>query len=139
MIKLALYNTHIQAYAHQPEPGNMAIIYTHVMFHVVICVQEWSFMFQTAAPQRPMLVPPLLPPPTCSEGHDRTELTLPGKQLDLIQTISGAISTPLIVVLMSGGPVDISWAKVTHVHCHCHCPHSHIGWGSWLCSSGVSP
>ena len=59
--------------------------------------------------------PPLLSPP-CSEGHDRTELTLPGKQLDLLQTISGAISTPLIVVLMSGGPVDISWAKVTHMY-----------------------
>ena len=41
--------------------------------------------------------PPLLSPP-CSEGHDRTELTLPGKQLDLLQTISGAISTPLIVL-----------------------------------------
>ena len=59
--------------------------------------------------------PPLLSPP-CSEGHDRTELTLPGKQLDLLQTISGAISTPLIVVLMSGGPVDISWARVTHMY-----------------------
>jgi len=45
------------------------------------------------------------------EGHDRTVLTLPGKQLDLLQAISSAISTPLIVVLMSGGPVDISWAK----------------------------
>ena len=46
LIKLALYNTHIQAYTHQPEPGNMATIYTHVMFHVVICVQVLCFKQQ---------------------------------------------------------------------------------------------
>ena len=51
---------------------------------------------------------------TCSEGRDRTDLGLPGKQNDLITTIKGAISstTPMIVVLMSGGPVDLTTAKV---------------------------
>lgn len=48
-----------------------------------------------------------------SEGHDRNELTLPGLQAKLLTTVKAAMSSsqPLIVVLMSGGPVDISWAK----------------------------
>jgi len=56
----------------------------------------------------------MLRSPPSSEGHDRTVLTLPGKQLDLLQAVSTSISSPLIVVLMSGGPVDISWAKVVY-------------------------
>ena len=47
-----------------------------------------------------------------SEGHDRYTLTLPGKQQDLLEAIRNATKNPMIVVLMSGGPVDISWAKV---------------------------
>jgi hypothetical protein len=49
-----------------------------------------------------------------SEGHDRTEIGLPGKQDQLLQAIKGAIAktTEMIVVLMSGGPVDITTAKV---------------------------
>lgn len=49
-----------------------------------------------------------------SEGHDRTDIGLPGSQDKLLQSIKGAISstTPMIVVLMSGGPVDITTAKV---------------------------
>ena len=49
-----------------------------------------------------------------SEGHDRTDIGLPGKQDQLLQAIKGAIAktTPMIVVLMSGGPVDITTAKV---------------------------
>ena len=47
-----------------------------------------------------------------SEGHDRTDLTLPGKQEDLLEAIRNATKNPMIVVIMSGGPVDISWAKV---------------------------
>ena len=50
--------------------------------------------------------------PTHSEGHDRTDLTLPGKQEDLLEAIRNATKNPMIVVIMSGGPVDISWAKV---------------------------
>ena len=48
-----------------------------------------------------------------SEGHDRTVLTLPGKQLQLLQALRSATKVPFIVVLMSGGPVDLSWAKVS--------------------------
>ena len=49
----------------------------------------------------------------CREGHDRNVLTLPGQQLELMQQVRAAIgSQPLVLVLMSGGPVDISWAKV---------------------------
>ena len=50
----------------------------------------------------------------CREGHDRTDIGLPGNQDKLLQAIKGAISktTPMIVVLMSGGPVDITTAKV---------------------------
>ena len=53
---------------------------------------------------------------TCSEGHDRTDIGLPGKQNDMITTIKGAISStmPMIVVLMSGGPVDLTTAKVNY-------------------------
>ena len=48
-----------------------------------------------------------------SEGHDRNDLTLPGKQQDLLEAIRNATKNPMIVVVMSGGPVDISWAKVS--------------------------
>ena len=48
-----------------------------------------------------------------SEGHDRYNLTLPGKQQDLLEAIRNATNNPMIVVVMSGGPVDISWAKVS--------------------------
>eukprot|EP00731_Ephydatia_muelleri_P031010 Em0022g524a len=46
-----------------------------------------------------------------SEGNDRTEITLPGLQLQLLAAIRNATMSPLVVVLMSGGPVDMSWAK----------------------------
>lgn len=46
-----------------------------------------------------------------SEGHDRSTLALPGNQEQLIEQVKGAAKGPLIVVLMSGGPYDISYAK----------------------------
>ena len=47
------------------------------------------------------------------EGHDRIDLGLPGKQEELLtQLKSAAGAKPFIVVLMSGGPVDISSVKV---------------------------
>ena len=49
----------------------------------------------------------------CSEGHDRTDLLLPGHQEDLLKQLKTA-GKPMIVVVMSGGPVDISYAKVTY-------------------------
>jgi len=48
----------------------------------------------------------------CREGYDRDEISLPGKQEDFLMAIRGATKNPMIVVLMSGGPVDVSWAKV---------------------------
>ena len=51
---------------------------------------------------------------THSEGHDRTDIGLPGNQDKLLQSIKQAISStiPMVVVLMTGGPVDITTAKV---------------------------
>ena len=49
-----------------------------------------------------------------SEGHDRVAITLPGYQVDLMEAIAAAVKEPpIVVVLMSGGPVDMSWAKVS--------------------------
>ena len=48
----------------------------------------------------------------CSEGRDRTFLSLPGHQEDLMNQVKATVKAPIIVVLMSGGPVDMTWAKV---------------------------
>ncbi|XP_055835054.1 probable beta-D-xylosidase 7 [Solanum dulcamara] len=45
------------------------------------------------------------------EKLDRTELRLPGMQEKLITAIAEASSKPVILVLMCGGPVDVSFAK----------------------------
>ncbi|XP_015071729.1 probable beta-D-xylosidase 7 [Solanum pennellii] len=45
------------------------------------------------------------------EKFDRTELGLPGMQEKLITSIAEAASKPVILVLMSGGPVDVTFAK----------------------------
>ncbi|XP_059279846.1 probable beta-D-xylosidase 7 [Lycium ferocissimum] len=45
------------------------------------------------------------------EKLDRTELGLPGMQEQLITAIAQAASKPVILVLMCGGPVDVSFAK----------------------------
>ncbi|GLJ07128.1 hypothetical protein SUGI_0059370 [Cryptomeria japonica] len=46
-----------------------------------------------------------------TEDHDRVDLTLPGKQQKLISKVAGASKGPVILVLMCGGPVDVSFAK----------------------------
>lgn len=46
-----------------------------------------------------------------AEFKDRTELVLPGHQQDLISEVSKASKGPTILVLMSGGPVDLSFVK----------------------------
>ncbi|KAI3887300.1 hypothetical protein MKX03_017861 [Papaver bracteatum] len=43
------------------------------------------------------------------ESHDRVDLVLPGKQKNLITTMAKA--KPVILAILSGGPVDISFAK----------------------------
>jgi beta-glucosidase-like glycosyl hydrolase len=45
------------------------------------------------------------------EAHDRVDLELPGKQQELINAVAGAAKKPVVLVLLSGGPVDISSAK----------------------------
>lgn len=46
-----------------------------------------------------------------AEARDRASLLLPGHQQELISRVSLASKGPTILVLMSGGPVDIDFAK----------------------------
>jgi beta-glucosidase len=43
-----------------------------------------------------------------SEGYDRTDLRLPGRQDDLVHAVA-ATGTPTIVVVNSGAPVEMPW------------------------------
>ncbi|KAK1431272.1 hypothetical protein QVD17_07728 [Tagetes erecta] len=45
------------------------------------------------------------------EKHDRVELGLPGKQEDLVLAVARAAKKPVLLVLVCGGPVDVSFAK----------------------------
>ncbi|BBN12615.1 beta-glucosidase [Marchantia polymorpha subsp. ruderalis] len=45
------------------------------------------------------------------ETFDRNSLKLPGKQELLVSSVANVSSGPVVLVLMSGGPLDISWAK----------------------------
>jgi len=46
-----------------------------------------------------------------SEGRDRVIIALPGVQNTLIRQVADASKGPVVVVVMTGGPVDISVAK----------------------------
>ncbi|XP_057782199.1 probable beta-D-xylosidase 2 [Salvia miltiorrhiza] len=46
-----------------------------------------------------------------AEFKDRTGLLLPGHQRELISKVAAASKGPTILVLMTGGPVDVSFAK----------------------------
>ncbi len=46
---------------------------------------------------------------TETEGHDRTDFGLPGRQKELIQRVAAA-SGRTVVVVNAGAPVDMSWA-----------------------------
>jgi Glycosyl hydrolase family 3 C-terminal domain len=46
-----------------------------------------------------------------SEDLDRYSLLLPGAQQDLISSVAKAAKKPVILVLLCGGPVDVSFAK----------------------------
>ncbi|GAV82526.1 Glyco_hydro_3 domain-containing protein/Glyco_hydro_3_C domain-containing protein/Fn3-like domain-containing protein [Cephalotus follicularis] len=46
-----------------------------------------------------------------AEFRDRSGLLLPGQQQDLVSMVAAASRGPTILVLMSGGPIDISFAK----------------------------
>ncbi|KAI5435818.1 probable beta-D-xylosidase 7 [Lathyrus oleraceus] len=45
------------------------------------------------------------------ESHDRDHLELPGKQQELIKSVAKASKKPVILVVLCGGPVDITSAK----------------------------
>ncbi|XP_054789294.1 probable beta-D-xylosidase 7 [Prosopis cineraria] len=45
------------------------------------------------------------------EDRDRVHLDLPGKQQELIHSVAKASKRPVILVIFSGGPLDISLAK----------------------------
>ncbi|URD93709.1 beta-D-xylosidase [Musa troglodytarum] len=45
------------------------------------------------------------------EGLDRTDLVLPGMQQALISNVAEAAKKPIILVLLSGGPLDITFAE----------------------------
>ncbi|KAG8066432.1 hypothetical protein GUJ93_ZPchr0004g38187 [Zizania palustris] len=45
------------------------------------------------------------------ESLDRTSLLLPGQQPQLVSAVANASTGPVILVIMSGGPFDISFAK----------------------------
>ncbi|GAB1598992.1 probable beta-D-xylosidase 6 [Argonauta hians] len=57
------------------------------------------------------------------EGCDRENLDLPGKQLQLLQdSVKAAKGIPLVVLLFSAGPLDVSWAdKNPHVSAMIQC------------------
>ncbi len=46
-----------------------------------------------------------------SEGNDRDFLSLPGNQDALVTAVAKAAAKPIIVVVMSGGPVDLTAIK----------------------------
>lgn len=46
-----------------------------------------------------------------AETVDRTGLLLPGRQQDLVSKVAAASKGPTILVIMSGGSVDITFAK----------------------------
>ncbi|KAL6962623.1 hypothetical protein U1Q18_037582 [Sarracenia purpurea var. burkii] len=45
------------------------------------------------------------------EKQDRNDLVLPGNQQSLITSVAKEAKNPVVLVLLSGGPVDISFAK----------------------------
>lgn len=45
------------------------------------------------------------------EDHDRTELVLPGQQQSLVSRVASAARGTVVLVILSGGPVDISFAR----------------------------
>jgi hypothetical protein len=53
--------------------------------------------------------PNLIAPATEKESLDRSSLLLPGVQLDLVKAIAKRTTTPIIVVLINGGAIDVEW------------------------------
>lgn len=49
-----------------------------------------------------------------AETRDREVLVLPGRQAELVSKVAEASKGPVVLVLMCGGPVDVSFAKNDH-------------------------
>ncbi len=47
---------------------------------------------------------------TCGEGFDSSDLQLPGRQQELLEAVA-ATGTPVVLILMTGRPYCINWAK----------------------------
>ncbi|KAL6968605.1 hypothetical protein U1Q18_034406 [Sarracenia purpurea var. burkii] len=47
-----------------------------------------------------------------AEFRDRAGLLLPGRQQELLSKVAMASKGPTVLVLMSGGPIDVSFAKI---------------------------
>jgi len=45
------------------------------------------------------------------EGHDRDSINLPGKQPDLLTQVCKAVSSPIALVILAGGSVDLTAAR----------------------------
>ena len=45
------------------------------------------------------------------EYQDRADLLLPGMQRSLIESVARAAKRPVVLVMLCGGPVDVSFAK----------------------------
>ncbi|XP_013652260.2 beta-D-xylosidase 3-like [Brassica napus] len=45
------------------------------------------------------------------EDHDRLDLLLPGKQQQLVTEVANAANGPVVLVIMSGGGLDVTFAK----------------------------
>ena len=55
-----------------------------------------------------------------NEGHDRASLELPGVQTELALAVAGAAKTPVVIVLVNGGPLAIRELKeAANVGMHC--------------------
>jgi len=59
------------------------------------------------------LIPPYSGVAIEKESLDRTDISLPHIQRDLLKALFKRQSTPIIVVLVNGGPVAIDWEKET--------------------------
>lgn len=46
-----------------------------------------------------------------TEDKDRVSLLLPGKQMDLVNSVAAVSKHPLVLILTGGGPLDVSFAK----------------------------
>ena len=46
-----------------------------------------------------------------AEFRDRVHILLPGRQQELVSQVAKASRGPTVLVLMSGGPIDVSFAK----------------------------